>query len=129
MPFGVATVVTNKGKDITAARLIGATPSQAEPKYVGMGTGATAATRTAAAADTAAIVTVEDHWPEGGLGEAVLSVLANDETRSRVLMLAVRDMPASATPAEQRAAAGIDAASIVRAARDAVSQMHHAATT
>ncbi|HYU51793.1 MAG TPA: transketolase C-terminal domain-containing protein, partial [Gemmatimonadaceae bacterium] len=88
-----------------------------------------ASTLRAAAADTAAIVTVEDHWPEGGLGEAVLSVLANDETRSRVLMLAVRDMPASATPAEQRAAAGIDAASIVRAARDAVSQMHHAAAS
>jgi len=88
-----------------------------------------ASTLRAAAADTAAIVTVEDHWPEGGLGEAVLSVLANDETRSRVLVLAVRDMPASATPAEQRAAAGIDAASIVRAARDAVSQMHHAAAS
>ena len=44
-------------------------------------------------------------------------------------MLAVRDMPGSATPAEQRAAAGIDAASIVRAARDAVSQMHHAAAS
>src|SRR5918996_1782450 len=29
-----------------------------------------------AAAETGAIVTAEDHWPEGGLGEAVLSALA-----------------------------------------------------
>ena len=27
------------------------------------------------------IVTVEDHWPEGGLGEAVLSALAERRTR------------------------------------------------
>ena len=27
------------------------------------------------------IVTVEDHWPEGGLGEAVLSALADARTR------------------------------------------------
>ena len=38
-----------------------------------------APTLRAAAADTVGIVTVEDHWPEGGLGEAVLSVFANDE--------------------------------------------------
>jgi transketolase len=88
-----------------------------------------AATIRAAAADTAAIVTIEDHWPEGGLGEAVLSALAADEARSRVVVLAVRDMPASATPAEQRAAAGIDAASIVRAVHAAVGQMQEAAAT
>lgn len=33
----MATVVTKKGKDITTARHIGSTPSQAEPKYLGMG--------------------------------------------------------------------------------------------
>jgi hypothetical protein len=41
----VATVVTNTGKAIAAARMRGATPAQAEPLYVGWGTGAgTAAT-------------------------------------------------------------------------------------
>jgi transketolase len=77
--------------------------------------------RTAAAA-TDAIVTVEDHWPEGGLGEAVLSVFANDETRPRIVKLAVRGMPGSAKPMEQLVAAGIDAAAIVAAARAVVRQ-------
>jgi len=75
------------------------------------------ATLRAAARDTAGFVTVEDHWPEGGLGEAVLSVFANEELRPRVVKLAIRAMPGSATPAEQLAAAGIDAAAIVEAAR------------
>jgi transketolase len=69
-----------------------------------------------AAADTRGLVTVEDHWPEGGLGDAVLEVLATDETRPIVLQLAVRAMPGSATPAEQLADAGIDADAIVAAA-------------
>jgi hypothetical protein len=34
----MATVVTTKGKDILGARLIGASPTQAEPKFVGWGT-------------------------------------------------------------------------------------------
>jgi transketolase len=75
-----------------------------------------AATLRDAAAATGAIVTVEDHWPEGGIGDAVLSVFANDEIRPRVMKLAVRDMPGSAKPDEQLAAAGIDAAAIVEAA-------------
>jgi transketolase len=69
-----------------------------------------------AAADTRGLVTVEDHWPEGGLGDAVLEVLATDETRPIVLQLAVRAMPGSATPAEQLTDAGIDADAIVAAA-------------
>ena len=75
------------------------------------------ATLRAAAHDTNGIVTVEDHWPEGGLGEAVLSLFANDEHRPPVVKLAVRGMPGSATPAEQLAAAGIDANAIVDAVR------------
>jgi transketolase len=78
------------------------------------------ATLRAAALDTNGLVTVEDHWPEGGLGEAVLSVFASDEHRPRVVKLAVRGMPGSATPAEQLAAAGIDAAAIVDAVRSLV---------
>ncbi|MDQ3778570.1 MAG: transketolase [Actinomycetota bacterium] len=63
------------------------------------------------------IVTVEDHWPEGGLGDAVLAALADLEERPRVVKLAVRDMPHSGKPAELLAAAGIDADAIVAAAR------------
>jgi transketolase len=63
------------------------------------------------------IVTVEDHWPEGGIGEAVLSALSAIEERPPVVQLAVRDMPGSGKPAELLAAAGIDADAIVKAAR------------
>jgi transketolase len=66
---------------------------------------------------TMPIVTVEDHFPEGGLGEAVLSALAESEERPRVAQLAVRELPHSGTAAELLAAAGIDAAHIVEAAR------------
>jgi transketolase len=70
-----------------------------------------------AAAQTSAIVTVEDHWPEGGLGEAVLSALADVADRPPVVTLGVRDMPMSGTPAELLHAAGIDADAIVTALR------------
>jgi transketolase len=63
------------------------------------------------------IVTVEDHWPEGGLGEAVLSALADLEEPLRVLKLAVRDMPHSGKPDQLLNAAGIDAEHIAEAAR------------
>jgi transketolase len=63
------------------------------------------------------IVTVEDHWAEGGLGEAVLAALADVEERPQVVVLAVREMPRSGKPAELLAAAGIDADAIVAAAR------------
>jgi transketolase len=66
------------------------------------------------------LVTVEDHWPEGGLGEAVLSVFAESEERPRVVQLAVREMPGSGKPAELLAAAGIDADRIADAARELV---------
>jgi transketolase len=63
------------------------------------------------------IVAVEDHWPEGGLGEAVLSAFADTDERRRVVQLAVREMPTSGKPAELLAAAGIDAEHIAEAAR------------
>ena len=75
----------------------------------------------AAAEATGAIVTVEDHWPEGGLGEAVLSVFAEDEEKPRIVLLAVKDMPGSGKPDELIAAAGIDAEHIAAAARKLVS--------
>ena len=63
------------------------------------------------------IVTAEDHWAEGGLGEAVLAALADVEDRPPVQILAVRELPHSGKPAELLAAAGIDAEAIAAAAR------------
>jgi len=63
-------------------------------------------------------VVVEDHWAEGGLGDAVLAALAEGggiELRYR--HLAVRVMPGSAKPAELLDAAGISAKHIVAAVR------------
>jgi transketolase len=74
----------------------------------------------AAARDTGAIITVEDHWPEGGIGDAVLDALAQEQPHPIVVKLAVRIMPGSGTPAELLAAAGIDAEHIADAARELV---------
>jgi transketolase len=71
-----------------------------------------------AATEVGRIVVVEDHRPEGGLGEAVLSALAEQGVTTSVRHLAVRDMPGSATPDEQRRSASIDAAAIVDAATE-----------
>ncbi|MDQ3149403.1 MAG: transketolase [Chloroflexota bacterium] len=73
-----------------------------------------------AARDTGAIITVEDHWPEGGIGDAVLDVLAEEQPHPIVVKLAVRLMPGSGKPTELLAAAGIDASHIVDAARELV---------
>jgi transketolase len=77
-----------------------------------------AATIATAARETGRLVTVEDHRPEGGLGEAVLAALADEGVPARFARLGVSDMPGSATPEEQVADAGIDSAAIVTAARE-----------
>jgi transketolase len=82
--------------------------------------------RAAAEATGGKIVTAEDHWPEGGLGEAVLAALADAEERPRVTILAPRELPGSGTPAELLAQAGIDAAGIAAAARALVGSPTHA---
>ena len=66
------------------------------------------------------LVTVEDHWPEGGLGDAVLSALAEAGATARVEKLAVDDMPRSGKPADLMGAAGIDADAIAAAVRDLI---------
>jgi transketolase len=66
---------------------------------------------------TCPIVTAEDHWAEGGLGEAVLSALADSDERPPLVRLAVHEMPHSGKPAELLAEAGIDADGIAAAAR------------
>ena len=60
---------------------------------------------------------MEDHWPEGGLGDAVLEALAAAGELVPVVKLAVRDMPGSGKPEELLGAAGIDAEAIAGAAR------------
>ncbi|WP_298180746.1 transketolase [Saccharomonospora sp.] len=78
------------------------------------------ATLRAAAADTGRIVTVEDHWPQGGLGDAVLDAFTGTTAMPAVIKLGVLALPGSATPTEQLQHAGIDADSVVEAAQDLV---------
>ena len=73
------------------------------------------------------LVTIEDHWAEGGLGDAVLDALADLEEPPRVVKLAVREMPRSGKPEECLAAAGIDAEHIAAAARELVAHTVHTA--
>ena len=63
-------------------------------------------------------MTVEDHWPEGGLGDAVLGALAEAGATARVKKLAVTGMPRSGKPADLMKAAGIDAEAIAAAVRE-----------
>jgi len=57
------------------------------------------------------IITVEDHYPEGGIGEAVLSAVRNENIA--IQSLAVGRLPRSGKPEELLAWAGIDADAIV----------------
>jgi transketolase len=80
-----------------------------------------AAALRAAADEIGAIVVVEDHRIEGGLGDAVLAALAGSGTMTgRVIKLGVTEMPGSGTAEQMRAWAGIDADAIVEAAKDAI---------
>ena len=74
----------------------------------------------AAQATQGRIVTVEDHWAEGGLGDAVLAALASADEPAHVVKLAVTELPGSGKPEELLAQAGIDADGIVAAARSLV---------
>jgi transketolase len=73
--------------------------------------------RAAVGATGGRLVTVEDHWPEGGLGDAVLDALADCDRSYVVTKLAVRDMPTSGKPAELLAAAGLDRVHIADAVK------------
>jgi transketolase len=74
-----------------------------------------------AARETQGLVVVEDHWAEGGLGDAVLDAFAGiGQKAPTVVKLAVREMPTSGKPAELLHAAGIDADCIAKAAKDLV---------
>ncbi len=72
--------------------------------------------RAAAAATGGRVVAVEDHWPEGGLGEAALSALAGTDDL-RFEHLAVNGMPGSGKSEELMDAYGISANHIADAVR------------
>ena len=61
------------------------------------------------------VVVVEDHFPAGGLGEAVASGLAG---QARIIHLCVRDLPRSGKPQELLEAYGISSSHIVRAVHE-----------
>ena len=79
--------------------------------------------RAAAHATGGRMVVVEDHWAEGGLGDAVLEAFTGAEGQApaaafpRVVKLAVTSMPGSGQPAELMDAAGISAPHIVAAVK------------
>ena len=62
------------------------------------------------------IITVEDHWFEGGLGDAVLNVFANHPA-VKIEKLAVTSLPHSGSPEENLKRMGIDAEGIVKKIR------------
>jgi len=78
-----------------------------------------------AARETETLVVVEDHWSEGGLGDAVLDAFAIKgppargakmplvEVLPKVVKMAVRSMPSSGEPQELMEYAGISCSNIV----------------
>jgi transketolase len=68
--------------------------------------------KSAAQATNNTVITVEDHYAEGGLGDAVAGDLSSDGIR--VHKLAVRELPHSGKADELLAKYGIDAGAIVR---------------
>lgn len=71
-----------------------------------------------AAKETPLLIVVEDHWPEGGLGDAVMEVFSGTKgALPRVVKMAVKSMPGSGTPDELIDAAGISARHIVEMVR------------
>ncbi|MFH0952444.1 MAG: transketolase [Patescibacteria group bacterium] len=65
-----------------------------------------------AARETKAIITVEDHYPAGGIGEAVAQALAGSKTT--IISLAVKKRPRSGTAAQLLDYAGISKKAILK---------------
>lgn len=70
------------------------------------------------AVQTEWVITVEDHYLEGGLGDAVLDVFS--ESPVKIKKMAVAKMPHSGTPEENLKSAGIDSEGIVKAILETV---------
>ncbi len=78
--------------------------------------------RAAVKATGGRLVVAEDHYPEGGLGAAVMEALALEPQPPRVAHCAVRGLPTSGTPAELLDVAGISAKHIAAAAKKLVKE-------
>lgn len=72
-----------------------------------------------AARETGLLLTVEDHYAAGGIGDAVSEVVSPDG--HRVVRVAVRGVPRSGTPEQLLEANGLSAAAIARTIRRHVS--------
>jgi transketolase len=71
------------------------------------------------------IVIAEDHYPEGGIGSAVLEALAGSDTPElHTALLAVQGLPTSGKPEELLDTAGISAHHIATAARELIGTGH-----
>ncbi|MGB8367288.1 MAG: transketolase [Candidatus Babeliales bacterium] len=64
------------------------------------------------------VITVEDHYLQGGLGEAVMYALRN--TGVTIACLAVKELPCSGEPEELLAFEGIDATAIIKKVKEIV---------
>lgn len=67
------------------------------------------------------IITVEDHWFEGGLGDAVLNVFASSG-EVKIYKMAVCQMPHSGSTSDNIKAAGINAVSIVKKVKEILNE-------
>jgi transketolase len=71
-----------------------------------------------AATETGHLIVVEDHWEEGGLGDAVLAALADaPDVKPKFTHLAIREMPKSGKPQELLDHYGISAKGIIAAVK------------
>ncbi|MEK7225890.1 MAG: transketolase C-terminal domain-containing protein, partial [Bacteroidota bacterium] len=73
--------------------------------------------------ETKVIITVEDSYPEGGIGEAVAVAISRQQTADscKFHSLAVRKMPRSGKPEELLAYEEIDKNAIIKAVKEAIS--------
>jgi hypothetical protein len=96
LAFGTATVVTTSGK-VTAANRLQTTPTRNPPKFIGIGTGATGAARTAVVGDTA--LTTEVETRATGTESIVTVTNANDayQTQGTTTATAGRSVDEAAT--------------------------------
>ena len=72
-----------------------------------------------AAASGKKIITVEDHYHQGGIGEAITYALRNEDIE--ITCLAVNKIPHSGTPEQLLAWEDIDAAAIIKAVKNIIS--------
>ena len=68
--------------------------------------------------ETKALIVVEDHYPAGGIGEAVSAVLIN--SRIKIYSLAVRKIPKSGKPQELLEFEEISSDSIIKKVKEII---------